>query len=126
MTPTFEAPGNLMQITNPPCTVDSKSAALGPDLDRWYCHQPSIRRLLAIDESPALMVFVTLEPTADGGDSFPIWLAMQSAWTSDLRTLTDCAVQLMLVAPDAIDDTCEAASDHIVAHLCWRDPCAIL
>lgn len=119
------APADGVQIANHPHAVDSRTAALGPDLDRWYCHQPSIRRLLAVDDSPTLRVLVTLEPTADGGDSFPIWLAMQSAWTSELRALAGCPVQLMLVAPDAIDDTCEAASNHFVAHLCWRDPCAI-
>lgn len=45
------------------------------ELVHWYTSHSLIRRLWAIEEVEALRVVVTLEPTPDGDNVEPAWLA---------------------------------------------------
>jgi hypothetical protein len=90
-------------------------------LARWYADNSSIRRLWAVDESDALVVFVALEPSSDGDDALPVWLANRHSWTHDLRQATERDVQLKLFASGAIDDTDLGTGAITIAELSWRD-----
>lgn len=90
-------------------------------LARWYADHSSIRRLWAVDESHALVVFVALEPSSDGDDALPVWLANRHSWTHDLRQATERDVQLKL-ASGAIDDSGIDTDAVTIAELSWRDP----
>lgn len=91
-------------------------------LEDWYCDHAAIRHLWAIDTPDALLIFVRLEPTADGDDPLPVWLAHQHIWTNDLRIRTNREVQLQLIIADVFTATDEDSSSAIVAELSWRDP----
>ena len=89
-------------------------------LSRWYAGQSSIRRLWAVDDREArISVFVTLEPTFDGDDALPIWLAQSDAWRHELRVLTDRDVRLELLAAGTSEP---AHAETTIAELHWRDP----
>jgi hypothetical protein len=90
-------------------------------LERWYADHSSIRRLWAIDESDALVVFVALEPSSDGDDALPVWLANRHSWTHDLRRATERDVQLKLLVSGAFDDTDVDTGAVTIAELSWRD-----
>jgi hypothetical protein len=86
-------------------------------LERWYADHSAIRRLWAIEDSSALLVYVVLEPSSDGDDSLPVWLANQQGWTDDLRQVTNREVQLQLIASGGPDEPYEET----IAELRWRD-----
>ena len=44
-------------------------------LTQWYAAHSAFRRLWAIQESQRMRVIVMLEPTNDGDDIYPAWLA---------------------------------------------------
>jgi hypothetical protein len=89
-------------------------------LARWYADHASIRRLWAIDEADALVIFVALEPSSDGDDALPVWLANQHGWTNDLRRATNREVQLQLIASGDYDAPSIEADTVTVAELSWR------
>ena len=92
-------------------------------LAHWYATQSSIRRLWAIDERDSgISVFVTLEPTFDGDDALPIWLAKCSDWADELRVLTDCEVSLKLIASGAFEHARLDTTAATITELNWRDP----
>ena len=91
-------------------------------LARWYADHSSIRRLWAVDESDALVVFVALEPSSDGDDALSVWLANRHSWTHDLRRATERDVQLKLLVPGAFEDSDVDADAVTIAELSWRDP----
>jgi hypothetical protein len=86
-------------------------------LASWYANQSSIRRLWAVEESMALVVYVALEPSSDGDDALPVWLANQQGWTNDLKLATRRDVQLQLMASGTLDEPEGAA----ITQLSWRD-----
>lgn len=86
-------------------------------LERWYADHSSIRRLWAVEDSSALLVYITLEPSSDGDDALPVWLANQHDWANDLKHVTHRDVQLKLIASGTLDETYEAT----IAELSWRD-----
>jgi hypothetical protein len=86
-------------------------------LASWYASHASIRRLWAIEDSLALVVYVALEPSSDGDDALPVWLANQHGWTNDLKLATRRDVQLQLMA----SGTLEAPGGTAIAQLGWRD-----
>lgn len=92
-------------------------------LARWYTTQSSIRRLWAFDERDAgISVFVTLEPTFDGDDALPIWLARRQQWAHELRALTNCDVRLKLIASGVFERAHADTAAATIAELNWRDP----
>jgi hypothetical protein len=88
-------------------------------LARWYAANSSIRRLWAIEDPIVLIVFVALEPTSDGDDALPVWLANNRAWASDLNLLTNRDVHMELIVSGF--DESHVNSDSVIAELSWRD-----
>lgn len=98
-----------------------KSPDISAFLSRWYTSHAAVRRLWVCEEAGMLRVFVTLEPTLDGDDIHPTWLANGGAWANELQSCMDCTVQLMLVdGPDAATDRPHVGT--VVHDLYWRDP----
>jgi hypothetical protein len=90
-------------------------------LERWYAAQSSIRRVWALDDPDALLIFVAIEPTADGDDALPVWLAKKDEWIRDLQSLFAREVRLQLVAPGAIEESPVGIGTTVIAELSWRD-----
>jgi len=90
-------------------------------LARWYAAQSSIRRLWASESRDALVVFVALEPTSDGDDALPVWLARNRDWASDLRLVTRREVQLKLVASDVFEEPHVVTGAALIADVSWRE-----
>jgi hypothetical protein len=89
-------------------------------LSAWYNSRPEIRRLWAIRDAEGLRVIVHLEPTNDGDETHPAWLANGRAWVDELQLHTGGEVRLERAGEiDAIRSSAEAV---VVAACCWRDP----
>lgn len=97
----------------------SDATVISTRLAAWYDAQPSIRRLWAIEEE-ALTVYVSLEPTADGGDALPLWLAMSGEWRNDLQAIMSRTVQLRLVSSSDLPPLDVNGDALIVAEADWR------
>lgn len=105
------------------CSIsESRPTDIATALEDWYCDHAAIRHLWAVDTPAALVIFVRLEPTADGDDPLPVWLAHQHVWTNDLRARTQREVELKLIIADIFTATHEDSSSALVAELSWRDP----
>jgi hypothetical protein len=87
-------------------------------LQKWYAAHVSIRRMWALNDALALVVFVALEPTPDGEDTLPVWFAHQSQWRSDLESLTGREVRLQLIRSGAFG---EPDVDADAVTIGWRD-----
>lgn len=91
-------------------------------LASWYAAHASIRRLWAVEDEDALLsVFVTLEPTSDGDDPLPVWLAKSDDWASDLSALTHREVQLNLIVSGTSERSYVDTDAAMIAELSWRD-----
>lgn len=95
--------------------------SIATTLAQWYADHSSIRRLWAIEDPLALRVVVTLEPTSDGDDSLPIWLANNRDWTNSLRLRTRREVQLQLVVAGAFGESDVDPGAVTIAEVSWRD-----
>ena len=96
-------------------------------LARWYAEQPAVRRLWAIQATnvPMLRVIVMLEPSLDGDEISPAWMAHGSRWARDLRERLSGTVQLERIdgpLPDEFEIDGEGA---VLSALCWRDSTAL-
>lgn len=112
----------LTGVVPPVCDAEAATMnAIADALARWYADHSSIRRLWAIDEPAALRVLVTLEPTSDGDDTLPVWLANNRGWANDLRLLVRRDVQLQLLVPGAFGESDASPDPGAIAHLSWRD-----
>jgi hypothetical protein len=102
--------------------VSPESAALAA----WYDSHPAVRHLWAIKNAQGLRVITRLEPTLDGDDTLPSWIANSRAWTHELQLRTNEFVQLEAIAAH-LTDGIEVPEDEsiIVAALGWRDPTVI-
>ena len=90
-------------------------------LAQWYTDNAAIRRLRAVEAAVGLVVLVTLEPTSDGDDTLPIWLANQREWSDRLTQLTRREVQLLPVAANEYEGSPVDAGAVTIAELGWRD-----
>src|SRR5262245_28501937 len=88
----------------------------------WYASHPDVRHLWAIRDADGLRVLITLEPTADGDDTNPAWLANSDAWAHELQSCTGHVVHLELLDEPVFDEATIGAKSLIVASLSWRDP----
>ena len=68
-------------------TAEPEVTEIAAALARWYADHSPIRRLWAIEDPVALKVLVALEPTSDGDDTLPVWLANSGLWA----TICGCA-----------------------------------
>jgi hypothetical protein len=90
-------------------------------LDKWYAAHPSIRRLWAVQESQGLRVIVTLEPTHDGDDIYPAWVANGHNWAQDLQSRMDASVELEVMDEPSLARLPIGVNGVVVAELFWRD-----
>ncbi|MBM0104750.1 hypothetical protein JM946_08325 [Steroidobacter sp. S1-65] len=106
----------------PRCSLpEPRPTDIATALEDWYCDHAAIRHLWAVETPSALVISVRLEPTADGDDPLPVWLAHQHLWSKDLRVRTQREVQLKLIIADTFPTGADSSSA-IVAELSWRDP----
>ena len=99
-------------------TVTAASVVLA----KWYAAHPAVRRLWAFKESQGMRIIVTLEPTHDGDDVFPAWLANGREWTHELQLRMDGPVQLEVMHEPFLPDFAAGVDGVPVAELFWRDP----
>lgn len=102
--------------------TDPRQIAVASDcFTQWYAANESVRRLWAVEDRDSLIVvFIALEPTSDGDDALPVWLAKSSQWANELAELTRREVQLQLLGANDFEERVSAATT--VAALSWRDP----
>jgi hypothetical protein len=101
--------------------AEPKVAGIAAALARWYADHASIRRAWAIEDVLALKILVTLEPTFDGDDTLPVWLANNRDWANDLRLRMQREVQLQLVVSDGFGESSVNAHAVAIAEVSWRD-----
>jgi hypothetical protein len=101
--------------------VRTAAAAAFAGLDRWYAAHSAIRRLWAISEPQRIRVIVTLEPTHDGDDIYPAWLANGHEWAHELQLRMDVPVQLEVMDEPFLAEPAAGVDGVLVATLSWRD-----
>jgi hypothetical protein len=92
-------------------------------LVKWYASHSVVRRLWAIESGEAIRVVVTLEPTLDGDDTQPAWLANSWTWAQELRLRLHRIVHLELINEPSV--RVEASCDRegaLITEISWRDP----
>lgn len=116
-----------MKLTLDP-SLDARhpSVFASATLRTWYDGNPEIRRLWAIkpdgtaDES-ALRVIVMLEPSADGNETSPTWMAHGASWARELRERLAGEVELERI-DGPLPEEFEIDGDGVVlSTLYWRD-----
>jgi hypothetical protein len=108
----------LCRPVGPQRSANPESAAVAT----WYAAHSSVRRLWAIRDAYGLRVLVTLEPTHDGDDTLPAWLANCHAWAQELQLCMDDSVRLERLDEPVFDGAAIDAESSLVATLSWRDP----
>jgi hypothetical protein len=107
-------------VVNRSLATEQEVTEVPAALARWYAANSSIRRLWAIEDPIVLIVFVALEPTSDGDDALPVWLANNRAWANDLRLLTNRDVQLKPRVSE-FEESYAKTKAVMIAELSWRD-----
>jgi hypothetical protein len=95
---------------------------MNPVLAKWYAAHSAVRRLWALRESQGVRVVVTLEPTRDGDDIYPAWLANGRDWARELQLGLGEPVQLEVMHGSSPAEWAAGADGVLVAELSWRDP----
>lgn len=101
---------------------EGEAAEIAAVLATWYADHPSIRRLWAIADSIGLKVVVALEPTFDGDDALPVWLANSRIWADDLRLRFRRELRLRVVGSSTLEESYIGAGAVRIAEVDWRDP----
>jgi hypothetical protein len=90
-------------------------------LTQWYAMHSAFRRLWAIKEPQRMRVVVMLEPTHDGDDIYPAWLANGQEWVRELQGRIAEPVQLEVVDEPFAAEFVAGIDGLLVAELFWRD-----
>ena len=90
----------------------------------WYASHALVRRLRAIEDAEVIRVLLALEPTVDGGDTQPAWLANSSTWAEELQLRTQKILRLELFRDPLHAESLPAAGGVLITDLTWRDPSA--
>lgn len=107
--------------------VPERVCATSSALARWYGENAAVRRLWAIrpaDDS-ALRVIVMLEPSLDGNEISPIWMARGSRWARELRERLGAAVQFERIDGPLSGEFDIDGDGVVLSALCWRDPTSL-
>jgi hypothetical protein len=99
----------------------SDFSALSSALIHWYAQRASVRRLWAVHRESQLEVHVALEPTSDGDDMLPIWLANKRDWKEELDLLAQRDVNLQLVDLDDLGELNVDPDTITITEVSWRD-----
>jgi hypothetical protein len=121
-----------LSLTRPPDTAASTSH-ITVELCKWYAKKPRIRQLWAIREDiphramqqDKVLVVLLLEPSGDGDDAGPTWLAHGRTWHQELRLHLACEVDLRRIDGPLPDEFDIDADGRLIARLCWRDPTSV-
>jgi hypothetical protein len=114
----------LMNLILDPSLDDGRTvSAAFVVLAEWYAAHSAIRRLWAIKESQGMRVIVTLEPTHDGNDIYPAWLANGNEWAHELEMRIGGPMQLEVTDEPLLP--AGVGGGVLVAELFWRDPSAL-
>jgi hypothetical protein len=97
-------------------------------LNSWYDSNPAVKSLWAVASERtrgvgALRIIVLLEPSSDGDETMPIWMARQAQWTRELSQRLARPVQLQRV-DEPLSNVFEIDGGLLIAALSWRDPTA--
>jgi hypothetical protein len=112
----------VMNLILDPAQDDARPAtAAFVALATWYAANSAVRRLSAISEAQRLRVVVTLEPTHDGDDIYPAWLANGNEWAQELQSRLGGPVQLEVLDEPAFAEFASGVDGVLVAELFWRD-----
>ena len=100
------------------------ASAASQVLADWYARHAVVLRLWAIrpySVGHAMRVILMLEPSIDGNEISPAWMAKGAGWARDLQQKLDGAVQLeRLDGP--LPEEFEIEGEGVLhASLCWRD-----
>jgi hypothetical protein len=68
-----------------------------------------------------MRVLVTLEPTHDGDDIYPAWLANGHEWAHELQLRMEGPVQLEVVDELFLAEFAPGVDGVLVAEVFWRD-----
>ena len=98
-----------------------RSPAAFAALVKWYASHSAFRRLWVIKESQRVRVIVMLEPTHDGDDIYPAWLANGHDWARELQSQIDAPVQLEVMDQPFLAELAGGLEGALVAELFWRD-----
>ena len=96
---------------------------VGRELSQWYASHAIVRRLWAMESGEAIRVVVTLEPTLDGDDTQPAWLANSWTWAQELRLRLQRIVHLELInePSERVEAYCDG-DNALITEISWRDP----
>jgi hypothetical protein len=106
---------------DPPPDDGPTVAAASVVLAEWYAQHSAVRRLWAIKESRGMRVIIALEPTHDGDDIYPAWLANGHQWAQELEFRMNAPVELEVTDEPAVEEFA-AVGGVLLAELSWRDP----
>ncbi len=90
-------------------------------LAKWYAGHSAIRRLWAIRELQGTRVVLALQPTNDGDDVYPVWLANAGAWARELQLRLGAPVRLEVVDESALAGMAAEIDAVLALELSWRD-----
>jgi hypothetical protein len=113
--------GAMNAVSDGALAAEPAVTEIAAALTRWYADHSAIRRVWAIEDSVALKVLIALEPTSDGDDVLPVWLANSGLWRSDLRLRLQREVQLQLVLSASFDESDVNPDAAPIAEVSWRD-----
>jgi hypothetical protein len=100
---------------------DREVGSVSTTLAAWYDAHASVRCLWAIETGRFLTVCISLEPTSDGDECLPIWLAKTDEWSSDLQSIIPREIQLRFVTSDVLPPSYVTGDAVIVAEIGWRN-----
>lgn len=91
----------------------------------WYTTHSVVRRLWAIAVAETIHVVVALEPTVDGDDTQPAWLADSGHWVRELRSRMRETVHLELITEPWQIDSPFGSDATLITEISWRDPTVV-
>jgi hypothetical protein len=111
----------LMNLLDP-SPVDGRSVTGAfVVLAKWYAAHSVVRRLWAFNESRHMRVIVKLEPTRDGDDIYPVWLANGHEWAHELQLRLGGPVHFEAIDEPSLAGFGAGVDSVLVAELSWRD-----
>ena len=110
-----------------PSEANPYASALGG----WYASHPMVRYLWAFRKSTGdeqsdihrIRVIFVIDPTLDGDETSPVWIANAHKWARELRACMGSEVELELLETPLQDEVELDGEGDLVAALSWREPC---
>jgi hypothetical protein len=108
--------------------LDALSVAPHPAaraLGDWYASHAMVRCLWAVKQPPdcgpdTTRVIVVIDPTPDGDETSPIWIARGRAWAHELGACLNSQVDIELLERPLLAEIEIEGDGQLVAVQCWR------